>query len=467
MEALDKTDEVEKLLVDKSSQNSLELPVMEDGPMPENSFPAGPVITPDDHINEVVKDTIELVKEMDDIERSKYVKLFNSESTTILGIQHPRVKNLAKQKVMKIPSFSLQSKQYPPYVTLKARQFTKMSSTASHGASNTAPGFCTSVVLKRLSPETKTLVGKLFNIEDEDLLSTDTEELDDDYVISQENTQSSQSQGDTLRCCTHCEFTSRSRQEFQDHLGSHPKCKHCNKVFKSQEILLEHEKIHETKKCEQCEMEVLISNLQGHLENHEMTSSYRNGLKENKNKKKTAASKNPVKLNSFILFCRNHREEKKKLFPQLNMLGINQKLREHWHSLSQEEKNGYKDSLVEEVAQGSQVRENQTTNIQVDAGESQARIHKCQHCGRMFLNQEALNSHISQNHPEMLSADEAEANSIDNGGTPEESGPVEMLDSGVTETVEEDLEQDIYQSRNMAGPSTLNSPSKPSKDSKE
>ena len=31
------------------------------------------------------------------------------------------------------------------------------------------------------------------------------------------------------------------------------------------------------------------------------------------------------------------------MFPQLSMLGINQKLREHWHSLTQEEKNTYKE----------------------------------------------------------------------------------------------------------------------------
>ena len=80
-----------------------------------------------------------------------------------------------------------------------------------------------------------------------------------------------------------------------------------------------------------------------------MSASYKNSLalkskgKKRKNQEEAdnRGQKNP-RLNSFQIFCRAFREAKKLQFPQLNMLGINEKLREDWHKLSQSEKDAYK-----------------------------------------------------------------------------------------------------------------------------
>ena len=188
-------------------------------------------------VENIVKDTMNLMESMDVVEKSKYVKLFNVDSKTLLGIQHPKVKTLAKQKNLKIPAFSLQKKNYPNYVTLKPRQFTKMSATTNHGAANTTAGFCTSIVLNKLSRETRERVANVMGIIDEELLVSDSEvdkEDDVDENASQDYPQYSQSQTDTLKCCTICNFTTRLKQEIDSHHIQHPKCLVCKKDVQEQ-----------------------------------------------------------------------------------------------------------------------------------------------------------------------------------------------------------------------------------------
>ena len=139
------------------------------------------------------------------------------------------------------------------------------------------------------------------------------------------------------------------------------------------------------------------------------------------------------------------------MFPQLNMLGINEKLREHWHSLSRDEKAAFKDnvdcsetplvartgsaSITSELAtipqlssssspettttasestttvsssNSSSISANTTTTISslnasaptesINADASQSIIHKCPVCGRMFLGADVLANHIETNH---------------------------------------------------------------------
>ena len=238
-----------------------------------------------------MQETLKVVEGLSDVDISKYVKIFNSDDTTILGMQHPRVKKLAKEKNMKIPNFSLQSKKYPSYVTLKARQFTKMNSVSSHGASNTAPGFCTSVIMKKLASETRSLVAKVLKVQDEELLSSDTEEAEVEIGASQEYPQYSQSQSETLKCCALCSYTSRSKSDFQEHMKIHPRCGICNLVIDSEESLQDHYKVHSTSKCKECSMEVLTSSLQGHIESHLMNKNYRKGLDEMSKKRKICLTK--------------------------------------------------------------------------------------------------------------------------------------------------------------------------------
>ena len=137
MSALDKTDEVERLMTEDSSAPNRS--TNED--FEKSTVPQDTSMSPDELINDIVKDSLHLVDGMNEVEMSKYVKLFHSNSSTVIGIQHPKVKDLAKDKNAKMPNYSHQRKKYPDFVTVKPRQFTKLNSTSCHGASNTCAGF--------------------------------------------------------------------------------------------------------------------------------------------------------------------------------------------------------------------------------------------------------------------------------------------------------------------------------------
>ena len=84
------------------------------------------------------------------------------------------------------------------------------------------------------------------------------------------------------------------------------------------------------------------------------------------------------------------------MFPNLNMLGINEKLREHWSSLTPEEKAVYKDTPSRTTTSAS---DTVATNDELDIiATDQATIKKCNACGRMFTNNIALENHKEECH---------------------------------------------------------------------
>ena len=139
----------------------------------------------------------------------------------------------------------------------------------------------------------------------------------------------------------------------------------------------------------------------------------------NKTAKKSKAKKSkepqtdqPTKLNSYLLFCRAFRESKKQAFQTLNMMGINEKLRQHWHSLSPEEKAAYKtsqgSSTSPSVATSSPATVANSTNTLSSSSTSelvrgQTTIHLCQECGRMFYSKEILEAHKREEHVILIS----------------------------------------------------------------
>ena len=79
-----------------------------------------------------------------------------------------------------------------------------------------------------------------------------------------------------------------------------------------------------------------------HRESHQETVSFKAVLQKPISiGKKKDSSKNHV-LNSYQVFFRKFRDSKKQMYPTLNKMGINEKLREHWHSLKVIEKSIYK-----------------------------------------------------------------------------------------------------------------------------
>ena len=379
----------------------------------------------DSDIDSLVMDCLNLVSEFGEVDRSKYVKVFEKDSL-ILGIQHNKVKTLAKQTGKKLPNFQAQSKNYPSFVSLKTEAFTKLTATVSRGASNTLSGFCTSIMISKLKLDTKKRIQELFEIDDDALLIEETDDDDADPLASQDYPMFTQSQSlDTLKVCELCNFKTRSKRDLQEHMSEHPSCSICKIAFKTEENLIEHAPTHHTVPCTVCNVSVLESKLKAHMDHHKLSDHYRKGLTKSKAKKKkpTNESEEPPapRLNSYLVFCRTFREEKKREFPQLNMLGINAILREEWSKLTIQEKAAYKPPATSTPSAPAPTASTSTessdtgpvvvapaASTSADSSDpgpvvaapprstvnyTQSQISVCNICGRMFFDSATLNEH--------------------------------------------------------------------------
>ena len=274
-----------------------------------------------------------------------------------------------------------------------------------------------------------------------------------------------------MQVCEYCDFTSRYKIDFKDHSSHHPKCTVCKKSFVNDQSLIEHMESHSTTKCNKCGIDVPLANFANHVESHNLVDNYKNTLNGTKGKKrKQPGSGEPkqIKLNSFVRFCQFFRKEKKRMFPNLSMLGINEKLREDWRKLTPEEKASFKegqegptlpvtntsvpeapvtamaesfDVIIEpqplepttsadvpllsnpirpdlsvssaNVALPPQPIESAAeTSDKADAG--QTFIIKCNVCGKLFFNKLALDKHVEKSHNEAIEEGNLDTTTLSN-----------------------------------------------------
>ena len=300
MNALDRVDEVESAMSEGVSMKMPSWIYGEGGEDDQEATPAGkqqPEALSFD-INNLVKDTLNVIEGLSNVDKTKYVKIFHNNETT-LAIQHTKVKSLAKDKGLEPPKFLAQKKNYPGFVTLKTETFTKMSASVSHGTMNTGPGFCTSILLNKLSTEVKQRIADEFDLPTNELLLEDDGDMDEDMEVdqaaSQDYPQFSQSQNaETLKVCEICNFKTRSKLDFNKHIDDHPKCQVCKKSFQDENALTTHIVIHQTAQCNECGISVSVTSLRDHTASHELTETYKTGLnKQAKSKSKKSKESNP------------------------------------------------------------------------------------------------------------------------------------------------------------------------------
>ena len=412
MKALNRVDEVEATM---SEGVPMELPNWTDDTPDVASEENGSLEAKNtsDEINQTVQDTLQVISGLSVVDKSKYVKVFTN-NEPIIAIQHTKVKSLSKELGTKMPSFKAQKRNYPNFVTLKTETFTKMTASSSKGSSNTCPGFCTAVQIAKLSPETKTAITEVLGFASDDI-SMDDSNLDDvegmevDPLASQDYPEFTQSQStETLKVCEMCSYKTRSKLEFTNHMQEHPKCIVCKKTFVDELTLNIHLEVHQTEQCVKCGVHIDKVSRKDHATSHEITDSYKNGLvAKTKGKKKKAATDpeapDKPRLNSFHIYCRAFREAKKLEFPQLNMLGINSKLRDDWRNLSQTEKEAFKPNTGVSVSLPtsdpvSTPQAASTAHAASSSEPGQTTIEKCKDCGRLYFSKEALANHVREHH---------------------------------------------------------------------
>ena len=460
MEEFDETDKLEKKM---SSGPSIKVPGFiyddDDDTLEESN------ITPDTDFdfNNCVLEVSQIVEDMEQVEQSKYVKMFDKDGEISVGIHNTRVRALAKRNSSTLTPFPANVKSYPAQVKSATKTFTKLTSTSSVGASNTSAGYCMLINVKLLTSEVRSQILTVLGRDDltDDLVTLeeegDTMSEDGDLLPSQDFPNMFQSQTtDTLLHCTYCEYLSRSKVEFEQHMAVHPNCNVCKKQFENDTTLEDHMmKKHPAIKvsCTKCRKEFSTeAELREHMKEHDIFTSFKKALDRNpkatpKSKAKAVATPNEAKkkksLNCYLIYVDEHRGKMKQENPLMSANQITKKLSEAWKTLSAEEQNRYRVKAAQlkekeaeadtEVAcpkcgekftsnsdvinhlmtshvgesSGSVETTQSTSSGSVEPTQStssgpvestQSTINKCGICGRMFFRQEKLNEHIAVDH---------------------------------------------------------------------
>ena len=437
MTEFDETDKLEKKM---SSGPTLEVPGYmydddDEGSIDDDSSRSGGF-----NFNNFVLEVSDLMEDLSQLDQSKYVKVFEKAGDASIGIHNTRIKALAKRKDAELSKLPTNVKNYPTQVKSTTKTFTKLTASSSRGAENTLAGYCLLIDTKHLDMESKARVLTVLGRDDllVDMDNMEAEEPntldDDDLIPSQDFPNLFQSQtAETLRHCTLCEFMSRSKVDFGNHVAEHPTCNVCRKQFESEETLTHHmnsDHPNTKERCHTCGKDVLKREVKEHAKEHEIFSSFKKGLDKNaksmKSKGKVATKPNMTKKkkNCYLLFIEEKREDVNRLYPEMSPVEITKKLSEDWKALDSAEKARYKERAAE--ANGEEVcpkcvakftskedvinhlmndhiREITTPSVE---DSTQSTIFKCNLCGRMFLNDARLQAHKRENHENVESIDQ-------------------------------------------------------------
>ena len=314
-----------------------------------------------------------------------------------------------------------------------------MTATINTGAANTGAGYCMLINVKDMNIDSKVrildVLGRDDLLPDQNRVESEENDTDvddnGDLVASQDYPNYFQSQtADTLLHCTVCEFMTRSKHQFEEHVALHPTCNVCAKKFLSEDNLRIHmndkhpvQKV----KCTLCSEEFLESDLPDHLKEHEQFSSFRKGLEATKKpgksseaKEKPAAHKKRI-LNCYLLFADEHRNQVKADNPGMPAVQITKILSQMWQKLLPTEKDEYKEKTKLQALKKSEkcpkceetfdtqadvithliavhMNQNDNSSTSTTTAKNQATIKKCNVCGRMFLTEDRLDTHMRDEH---------------------------------------------------------------------
>ena len=305
--------------------------------------------------NKSVMEIAEILDGLDHVEQSKYVKIFEKDGESRVGIFNSRMKALAKTKSMALSQFP-SAKNYPRHVKSGTQAFTKLTASSSVGQGNTAAGYCMLINIQHLKVEACQKLLEVLGKEDLEA-SEDVHENtcnDGDLLSSQDFPNHFQSQtSETLLHCTLCEYLSRSKPDFEAHVKTHPNCNFCKKKFVTIFVLEEHIRDKHTPKettCNVCGKKVAETELAKHVREHEIFSSFKKALdkpgkkvmnRKDNNSKGEGSKTKPKSKNCYTVFIEENRPVLKQNYPTMTPNDITKKLSELWKNLSEEEKTSY------------------------------------------------------------------------------------------------------------------------------
>ena len=252
--------------------------------------------------NKCITEISELIHDLSEIDKSKNVKLFDKQGVKSVGFHISKIRTFAQKQSKHLSKIPSNVKTYPKQVKCATKTFTKMSAISNVGASNTGAGYCMLIDIRELNSEAKSkILNVLGKTDDQDetenvLLQPATEEVEEAELLpSQDFPNCFQSQTlDTLLHCNICQFMTHSKPEFEHHESTHPACGFCQKRYLSAECLDLHvNEKHSGSKvtCNLCSKDIIESELEEHLVEHDRFSNFRKGLETGKRATKTKQNK--------------------------------------------------------------------------------------------------------------------------------------------------------------------------------
>lgn len=392
-------------------------------------------------LNNCVLEVCNIIEDLDDVTKTKYVKVFDKDNDISIGIHNARVKALAKRKDVSLTPFP-SVKFYPAEVKSATKTFTKLTSTSSTGAANTSAGYCMLINIKHMNEEAKSTILGIFGRDDviDDQVTVE-EHDEDDLLPSQDFPNLFQSQtSETLLHCTLCEYLSRSKVEFEEHELTHPNCPNCRKQFINEIMLNEHMEMSHPATvilCDKCSKEFSSEvELRHHMKEHEIFSSYKKALEKNhstprpKSKSAPIVVPNAVKkkkvMNCYLVFVDEHKAKAKEDNPSMTPNQITKLLTQTWNSLTKDEQKVYKTKATEMnsteevlcpkcggtfVSNTELIKHLMTDHIEAttssgtqasastsSVANNQSTLQKCNVCGKLFYTIDKLNDHKATTH---------------------------------------------------------------------
>ena len=468
MDEFDETDRIEEMM---SSGTTIKIPgyVYDDGD--DNDDEPAREERVEFDFDKCVLEIAGILDGLDHIEQSKYVKIFEKDGDSRVGIYNSRMKALAKTKAMTLSQFP-PAKNYPRHVKSGTQAFTKLTASSSVGQGNTSAGYCMLINIHHLDVEARQKLLEVLGKEDLEAADNLHENTcnDEDLLPSQDFPNHYQSQtSETLLHCTLCEFLSRSKPDFEAHMRSHPNCNFCKKKFETIVVLEEHirdKHTPEKTKCTVCGKEVAETELAKHKKEHEIFNSFKKALDKpgkkvmkKKDESKGEGSKTkPKSKNCYTVFVEENRPVLKQNYPTMTPNDITKRLSELWKNLSEEEKTAYKlkatefnnsnkeadkkhfacpkcdktfetsDELVRHLVETHVENSAVETSTVLPNVVSQHTINQCRKCGNVFYGETRLKQHMLKDHPEQENVI-LETDDVDNVVTDENNGLEENMEA--------------------------------------
>ena len=247
-----------------------------------------PISEDDESIDEKVDRVLNAVKEENNLEKSKIIKIFKEKSGVLtLGIRKPTLKNILSQQrkeMINFPNSLFKS---------KAKIFTKEDSVSATGKGSTGAFQCSVLNISALLPVTRTRVlaevlpppGGVTVTYQEDLEEEEVRRMDggeEGEMASQDFPQSQQ----VLKTCQLCQHTSGTTAELILHIKeTHPRCIICKEQFNSVEELMGHKVKHARVKCSKCNKMILKEEMTSHKEEHNVAEHFKKAVNNPKIRK--------------------------------------------------------------------------------------------------------------------------------------------------------------------------------------